>query len=101
MIRLSKQEIESLCQTFRHCFLPGDKLWIFGSRINSAEEGGDIDLYIETECQNADQIVDMKLRFLTALKSKIGDQKIDVIIQFGDYSLPIYKIAQEEGIRLL
>lgn len=101
MIRLSKEELKTICQTFTQFFLPNDTLWIFGSRVHPAKKGGDIDLYVETECQNADQILDMKLRFLAALKSKIGDQKIDVVIKFGNYSLPIYKIAKEEGIRLL
>ena len=101
MIRLSADELANIHQAFLQWFLPGDKLWIFGSRVKPEEKGGDIDLYIETECQNADQILNMKLCFLTALKEKIGDQKIDVVIKFNNYSLPIYRIAKEEGIRLV
>ena len=101
MIRLEANELASIRQTFQQLFLPGDKLWIFGSRIKPEEKGGDIDLYIETECQSADQVLNMKLCFLTALKEKIGDQKIDVVIKFNNYSLPIYRIAKEEGVRLV
>ncbi len=101
MIRLTQDEIASICQTFQQFFLSQDKLWIFGSRTKAEGKGGDIDLYIETECVNAEQILEMKLNFLTALKNKIGDQKIDVIIKFGNYVLPIYQIAKEEGERLV
>ena len=76
-------------------------VYLFGSRADDTKKGGDIDLYVETACTNADQVLDMKLRFLTALKSKIGDQKIDVIIKFGNYTLPIYQIAKETGIQLI
>ena len=100
MIRLPDTAIEQIRKLFLQFFLPGDALWIFGSRVRPEEKGGDIDLYIETTCTNADHVLDMKLRFLAALKSKIGDQKIDVIIKFGNFTLPIYQIAKETGIQL-
>jgi hypothetical protein len=101
MIRLSKTEIQSICQFFRMFFLQHDKLWLFGSRAKSQAKGGDIDLYIETEYTNADQVLDAKLNFLKALKAKIGEQKIDVLIKFNNFSLPIYKIAKDEGVQLI
>ena len=101
MIRLSQQVINNIRQVFLAVFGSHDALWIFGSRTKPEERGGDIDLYIETECNDMDKLVDMKLRFLFELKNKIGDQKIDVVIKCDDYSLPIYKVAREEGVRLV
>jgi hypothetical protein len=100
-IRLNPEEIEHIKTIFQDIFMPGDKLWIFGSRVNPRAKGGDIDLYIETQLSNADDVTDAKINFLTTLKFKLGDQKIDVVINFGDTQLPIYEIARNEGIRLV
>jgi len=99
-IRLTNEEIEHIKNTFLIFFNPSDKLWIFGSRIDPQRKGGDIDLYIETNFTDPDKITDAKLNFLVSLKEKIGDQKIDVVIKFGDYEMPIYDYARKEGIRL-
>jgi predicted nucleotidyltransferase len=100
-IRLSEDQITSLCRAFLQFFAPGDALWIFGSRIKPEERGGDIDLYVETQCQDADQVVERKLNFLVALKRKLGERKIDVVVRFRDYSLPIHDVARGEGVRLV
>jgi hypothetical protein len=31
---------------------------------------------------------------------KIGDQKIDIVIDLGRIELPIYSVAKKEGIKL-
>ncbi len=52
-------------------------VFLFGSRIDDAKKGGDIDLFIRTD--NKDQLYDKKLRFLARLKRQIGEQKIDIV----------------------
>ena len=99
-IRLDPKEVDLICKIFSQFFLKNDKLWIFGSRVHSKAKGGDIDLYVETDYTTPEEIVNARLKFLTALKIQLGDQKIDVVIKYGNYSLPIYEVAQKEGIRL-
>ena len=101
-IRLSTDDIHCICEAFRTHFLPKDSLWIFGSRVNEQARGGDIDLYVETDYPSAAQVVDAKINFLVDLKGRIGDQKIDVVIKFGNtLELPIYRLAKREGIQLV
>ena len=101
IIRLNNFEIESIKQSFQAYFLPDDQLWIFGSRVNPHATGGDIDLYVNTHYTDAQKIVEAKILFLTALQLKIGEQKIDLVVQFNNHELPIYTIAQTQGIQLL
>lgn len=102
-IRLSNQEVLAICQIFREYFLPEDRLWLFGSRVNPEKKGGDIDLYIETKMDSYDIAIDKKIAFLVKLKKEIGDQKIDVVLRLTsvDYSIPIYEVAKLEGIQLV
>ena len=52
-------------------------VFLFGSRLDDAKKGGDIDLFIRTD--NKDELFEKKLRFLAKLKRQIGEQKIDVV----------------------
>ena len=102
-IRLSSFEIETLCSAFKLFFGPEDHLWLFGSRIRPESRGGDIDLYIETKFSDPTVANDKKIAFLTDLYFKIGDQKIDVVLnRISDSNeLPIYTIAKQEGVLLV
>jgi len=101
-IRLTPHEIESIISTF-HTFFPSkDHLWLFGSRTRSKARGGDIDLYIETTISNAATANALRASFLFELYNKIGEQKIDVVLNLlsDNLQLAIYKIAKEEGVQL-
>ena len=78
-------------------------VWLFGSRVNDSQRGGDIDLYIEPEIQDPVELVDAKMNFLVEMHRVLGDQKIDVVLHRHQSSmaLPIYRIAKETGERLL
>jgi hypothetical protein len=102
-IRLSDHMLSAISKNFLKYFLPNDKLWLFGSRVDTSKKGGDIDLYIETSINNYNVAFDKKIAFLTNLKKEIGDQKIDVILHVisSDYHLPIYEIAKSQGVRII
>ena len=103
-IRLSEFELSNIISIFENYFSPNDELWIFGSRVDVAAKGGDIDLYIKTKRLDADKINKNKVLYLLDLKSKIGEQKIDIVINNSNYdnssNLLIYDVAESEGIRL-
>lgn len=100
-VRLTNFTIEAIRTAFRENFLKEDHVWLFGSRVDLSQRGGDIDLYIESTIQDARQVAKAKLNFLAKLYMLIGEQKIDVVIKFDDTDLPIYKIAKQEGRQLL
>ncbi len=102
-IRLTPFEIDAICKSFQAYFTPGDHLWLFGSRVNPEARGGDIDLYIETTIPDVSAAVDNNTAFVMDLYDKIGEQKIDVVLNLvtRDYKLAIYEIAREEGVLLV
>ncbi len=101
-MRLSTFEIESIKNTFKKWFLDADQLWLFGSRTDDEKKGGDIDLFVKTQIEDSFEIQNKKISFLVDLKKQIGDQKIDVVIlsQSSKKDLPIYRSAEEQGVRL-
>lgn len=103
MIRLDNRELENIREIFRIHFLHTDKLWLFGSRVNQDKKGGDIDLYIETTYIDLATVAEKKIGFLVDLKEKIGDQKIDIVINVlsENKQLLIYDEAKLTGVRLV
>ena len=87
---------------FKRHFAPRDKLWLFGSRANLSKAGGDIDLYVETHISDTMQATERQSLFISDLIEKIGDQKIDVILNVLPlaYDMPIYDVAKT-GVRLI
>lgn len=100
-VRLNDFDLTTIKELFTLYFHEGDRLWLFGSRTDMSKKGGDIDLYIETSIKDGNDIIEARLNFLVSLDKKIGEQKIDVLIKFNNYDLPIYNKAKLEGIRLV
>lgn len=101
-MRLSDQQRSIIRTAVTENFGAASKVWLFGSRVDDAARGGDIDLYIEAATDDADAIVESKLRFLVALYKKLGEQKIDVVIRRPGFKedLPIYQVAKRTGVKL-
>jgi len=95
-MRLSSNEISSIKEIFFSIFKSGE-IFLFGSRVDDSLRGGDIDLFIQTDDKN--NILEKKIQFLSRLKSKIGDQKIDLIIS-KDKTRTIEKEAIKYGVKL-
>ena len=97
-MRLSNDSMFTIKQAVNILFGKDAKVYLFGSRTDDAKKGGDIDLYIETACLEA--VFDKKLSLLTELRKRLGDQKIDVIVNNFTKEKDIYKIAKNTGILL-
>jgi len=96
-VRLSEEEIKAIKETAEEIFGKKTKVYLFGSRADPNRKGGDIDLYIVPEDRS--NLFDKELQFLTKLKIKLGDQKIDVVIQ-EDENRSIEREARRTGIEL-
>lgn len=72
---------------------------LFGSRVDDHKRGGDIDLYIEAPV-SPQQGVEARLHMVADIWKELGERKIDVVVNAGGESLPIYEVAQREGILL-
>jgi len=96
-MRLNNFEIDSIKQTFKEVFDDGT-IYLFGSRTNDLQRGGDIDLYL-CPTKRFEDNRERKIKFLIKLEELIGEQKIDVIIQ-KDINRLIEKEALSTGIKL-
>ena len=99
-MRLTSHEIEAIRECAVAHFGEGTVVRLFGSRTNDALRGGDIDLHIvapdEETCSPS-----AEWRFKDALYDRIGEQRIDTIVQpRGFRPRPIDYIAMNEGIVL-
>jgi len=95
-MRLNEKQLDSIKRNFKKIFKSG-KIYLFGSRVDDTKRGGDIDLYIST--QNKDDLTYKKIQFLAKVKREIGEQRIDVVFDYGQDRL-IDKIAKQEGVEL-
>ncbi len=77
-MRLSDFQIKAIKTLVKHHFGQDASVFLFGSRTDDLKKGGDIDLFIRNGNEAA-LTVEAKIHFLTELKMKIGDQKVDVV----------------------
>lgn len=97
-MRLKTTEAGFIKQTAKACFGKDTTVYLFGSRTDVNQKGGDIDLYIETNRKEG--IFDKKILMLRQLHERLGDQKIDIVVNNFVTSLPIYEVAKKQGIML-
>ena len=91
-MRLSEYERTSIRDAVTN-FIPDAKILLYGSRTDDAKRGGDIDILILTAHE-----VDLRTRLSMEARmwEKIGEQKIDILIEkpdalsrFGRIVIPI------------
>jgi predicted nucleotidyltransferase len=73
-------------------------LYLFGSRVDDAKKGGDIDLFVESK-NNID--VDTRMSFLSNIHKSITERKIDLIVKTPRYgNQEIFDVAKKTGVKL-
>jgi predicted nucleotidyltransferase len=72
---------------------------LFGSRVDDARRGGDIDLYIEASL-SPQEAFQRETRMAAELYRALGERKIDIVVNTGRLDLPIYRLAREQGVWL-
>jgi len=74
VMKLSNDSMLTIKQAVTLIFGKDAKVYLFGSRVDDAKKGGDIDLYIETVSLEA--VFDKKLSLLSELRKRLGDQSL-------------------------
>jgi predicted nucleotidyltransferase len=103
-MRINEQQKKAILECVAAELGADAKVFLFGSRVDDTKRGGDIDLFVEVPFQ-IENVVSKKLRILSKIQRRIGEQKIDLIITYpGEYSeedLPlVIKNARQDGILL-
>lgn len=96
-MRLTEFEAKSIISNTKHFFGSEARVYLFGSRIDDGEKGGDIDLYIIPG--DTDDLYQKKTKYLVALKQTIGEQKIDIVFA-KDPTRSIEQVALKDGVEL-
>jgi predicted nucleotidyltransferase len=97
-MRLTDFEKNTIKKIAKNIFGTYVKIFLFGSRVDDSIKGGDIDLFIETA--NLASLQD-KISFISKLKLKLGDQKIDVVVNSPEQKAKrIFRVAKENGIEI-
>jgi hypothetical protein len=70
--------------------------YLFGSRLNPTVRGGDIDLFIPGDWSPREAIP-RRLRFCAELHRRLGEQKIDVVVENQATPSSIQNQAAQQG----
>lgn len=99
-MRLNQHEIDVIKAAAAEIFGKDADVRLFGSRVDDAARGGDIDLMV-TVTQPVDNPAWDCARLEGAIIMMLGEQKIDVLLQApGLKRLSIHEAARVKGILL-
>lgn len=98
-MRLRERDIAGIKAAAEEAFGGRAVVRLFGSRLDDAALGGDIDLHIETDA--GDLGIDRQLAFRRLLTKHVGERAIDTVFMArGSAVRPIDDVAFREGIVL-
>jgi predicted nucleotidyltransferase len=73
---------------------------LFGSRVDDAARGGDVDLFVEVPTPVADP-APLSSRIAGRISRAMAGRKVDVVLSAPNLMpLPIHEVARREGILL-
>lgn len=102
-MRLTDSEITTIRSTVAAHFGAGSAVWVFGSQLDGAARGGDIDLYVEPAlCGNAVERSENLFLTQQALRSDLQrrlKRAVDVVVR-RDGPTAFMRQARAEGQRL-
>ncbi len=100
-MRLSEYEKEIIILSAKDNFGENTRVILFGSRANDTGKGGDIDLLIQPDINiSPEEMLKKKINMLIEIEQKLGEQRIDIILQQPDDNRAIVKIAKKTGIAI-
>ncbi|OIP15191.1 MAG: DNA polymerase beta [Comamonadaceae bacterium CG_4_9_14_3_um_filter_60_33] len=99
-MRLSTDQIQAIRYAATATFGDGTAVWLFGSRVDDAKKGGDIDLLVRPSPAAANQPFAKKIKMLTLLERLLGERKIDLVIEQPLDARPIVAVAHTTGIKI-
>ncbi len=100
-MRITEAQHKAVIKELKLRFGESSQIWLFGSRVDDAQHGGDVDLYVDAEIQMKAQRLHQKLAAGVALEKIFGGAKVDLIVRFPDEKEnAIFRIVKKQGIAL-
>lgn len=95
-MRISKELLKNSVNIISNHYGNEVKIWIFGSRVDDNQRGGDVDIFLENiSVIEIDAI--KRIRCQSQL-TELFDLKVDLIV--GNGNKPIHQIAKATGVRI-
>ncbi len=94
-MRLSKEQVSCLKETL-FSLDPDAKLYLFGSRVDDAKRGGDIDLLVISAKLSKKDLRKVRVEFF----KRFGEQKIDIVLDSGAMRDPFVRHIFPQAIKL-
>jgi predicted nucleotidyltransferase len=95
-MRLSASQITAIREEIERLD-PKAEVYLFGSRVDDAARGGDVDLLVISETLGFREV----LRLRTRILDRIGWQQLDLLVRRHDQvNEPLVAIALETGVKL-
>ncbi len=92
-MRISTETIKQATDIIARQYGDHAKIWLFGSRVDDKQRGGDVYIFVETESSDIMRKIHCK-----NLLVDLFDLKVDLVVGKGDK--PIHRIAKSTGVRL-
>ena len=105
-MRLNDDQIQAIRKAATNAFGQGASVWLFGSRVDDAKKGGDIDLLVCPQVRSAEDAAEpqqtfmQKIKMLTLLERYLGERKIDLVVEQAQDPRPIVEVAHKTGIKI-
>jgi predicted nucleotidyltransferase len=93
-MRITDAEKDALVSSVRQADHKA-RIWLFGSRLDDAKKGGDIDIAVLSPLIHIPE----RMRIRRSIIDRIGERKIDIVVS-ADGTDPFFRLAVETGIRL-
>lgn len=95
IMRLSPEQIKVLKDKAKT--LSSDaEIYLFGSRVDDAQKGGDIDLLVVSTDMTQKDLRHLRIEFF----KHFGEQKIDIVLDDGQFKSPFTKHIKKNAILL-
>jgi len=94
-MRLNPSDIKIIKSTVRES-IKDARIYLFGSRVDDTKRGGDIDLLIVSKNLKKKDLRVLRVEFFKVF----GEQKLDVILDDGNFSHPFHKLIFNKAILL-
>jgi predicted nucleotidyltransferase len=99
-MRIAKADHDSIKGTAEKHFGANCVVRLFGSRVDDARRGGDIDIHVVVTDDTLATLL-QKIEFLVQLEKLIGDRKVDVVVEGPSRKNGyIDRVARETGVLL-
>ncbi len=98
-MRLTRDQVTAIKSAVAETLGAQAETYLFGSRVDDARKGGDIDLLIIPTVQlNPDESLDAKLKIRSRLFRSLGERKIDIVFQARSAQPSVFQqIVHETG----